>query len=137
MDVGLDDRRLRRIIAMLVALAVLAERASARSFPVRWLVLSLLRHAEGVARGFVVEATQWEWPGLEDDLEPGSSPMDAALLGLRLRLLAAVLGALPGPADRLDGWNARIVRPHRRFVPVPRQLSPAHGGRARWYHDTS
>ena len=105
MDVGLDDRTLRRIIATLVALAVLAERAALRSFPVRWLVLALLRYAERVARAFVVEITQWEWPGFDDDLEPGSSAYDAALLAWRLRLLAAILGALLPPEDRLDDWN--------------------------------
>ena len=135
MDVGVDDRTLRRIIAMLVALAVLAERASARSFPVRWLVLTLLRYAEGVARGFVVEATQWEWPGLEDDLEPGSSPLDAALLGLRLRLLTAVLGALLPAADRLYGPNACIDRARHRLAPHVNSLM-ADGWHIRAY-DTS
>ena len=95
---------------MLVALAVLAERTAGRAFPVRWFVLSLLRYAEGVARAYVVDLTQWEWPGLEGDLAPGSSPMDAALLGLRLRMLAAVLGALLPTEDRLCGETARIDR---------------------------
>ena len=110
MDVGLDDRTLRRTAALLVALAVLAERAAARSFPVRWFILSILRYGEAVARAYVVELTQWEWPGFDEDLEPGSSAYDAALLAWRLRLLAAVLGALLSPDGRLFGEIARIVR---------------------------
>ena len=117
MDVGLDDRTLRRIIATLVALAVLAERAACRSFPVRWLVLALLRYAERVARDFVVEITQWEWPGFDDDLEPGSSAYDAALLAWRLRLLAAVLGALLPSADALRGEPVRAARAAGRLAP--------------------
>ncbi|MFN3550068.1 MAG: hypothetical protein ACK4U0_21500 [Mesorhizobium sp.] len=105
---ALDDRTLRRIIALLAAFAVLAERTAHRSFPVRWLVLTLLRHVERVARNFVVETTQWEWPGLDGDLEPGTGAMDAALLGLRLRLLAAVFGVLLSPEDPVHGNTAHI-----------------------------
>ena len=108
MDGGetLDERRLRRIIATLVALAALAERAAGRSFPVRWLVLALLRYAETVARDYVIETAPWAWPYLENEPEAGSTPMDAALLGLRLRMLAAVLGALLPADDRRDGWSS-------------------------------
>jgi len=110
MDVGLDDRTLRRIIATFVALALLAERAGARSLPVRWLVLSILRYVEGVARVYVVDVTQLTWQGFDEDLAPGSSPDDAALLAWRLRLLAAVLGTLLPPEDRLFGEAVRMVR---------------------------
>ena len=106
MGVGLEERTLRRIIATLVALAVLAERAALRSFPVRWLVLSILRYAETVAQAFVVENAPWAWPYLENEPEAGSSPMDAVLLGQRLRMLAAVLGALLPAEDRRDGWSS-------------------------------
>ncbi len=47
MDV--DERIVRRIIATLLALAALAERAAVRSFLVRWIVLAALRRAEGIA----------------------------------------------------------------------------------------
>ena len=108
MDGGetLDERRLRRIIATLVALAALADRAAGRSFPVRWLVLAILRYAETVARDYVIETAPWAWPYLENEPEAGGSPMDAALLGLRLRMLAAVLGALLPAEDRRDGWSS-------------------------------
>jgi len=73
---GLDDRTLRRIVALL------AERAAA-SFAVRWLVLTILRYAECAARTYVVEVTQLEWPGIDEPLEPGCRPSDAALLAWR------------------------------------------------------
>lgn len=110
MDVGLDDRTLRRIIATFVALALLAERAATRSLPIRWLVLAILRYAEGVARVYVVDVTQLSWQGFDEDLAPGSSPDDAALLAWRLRLLAAVLGTLLSPEGRVSGETARIDR---------------------------
>ena len=114
---GGNDRTLRRTSAMLVALAVLAERAACRSFPVRWFVLALLRYAERVARAYVVEITQWEWPGFDDDLEPGSSAYDAALLAWRLRLLAAILGALLPSEDALRGEPVRAARAAGRLAP--------------------
>ena len=116
MDGGtLDDRTLRRIIAMLVGLSVLAERAGARSFPVRWFVLTLLRHAEAVARDFVVETIGWAWQDLKDQsgsagdpggpLGSGNSPADAMALARRLRSLAALLRAVLPFADFIDREN--------------------------------
>jgi hypothetical protein len=134
---ALDDRTLRRVIALLVALAALAERAAGRFFPVRWLVLCVLRRAEVVGRDFVIETAPWAWPYLEDALEPGSSPMDAVLLGQRLRMLAAVLRALLAPIDPLDGW--RSGRDGARHCPAPfagrRPVAP--NGRRPAFHDTS
>ncbi len=107
MDAGLDDRTLRRIIALLVSLAVLAERTAERSFPVRWILLSILRYAEGVARDYFAETTGMDRAAcLDDDLEPGSQPDDAALLAWRLRTLAAMFGALL-PPETLPG-RARV-----------------------------
>ena len=108
MGVGLEERTLRRIIATLVALAVLAERAALRSFPVRWLVLSILRYAETVALGYVAETTGMDWSCFQDDPEAGSSPGDAAILAWRFRTLAALLGALLRPEGRLDGWTTGL-----------------------------
>jgi hypothetical protein len=108
MDGGeaLDERTARRIIAMLVSFATLAERAAVRSFPVRWLVLCILRHAEIVGQNVVLDSAPWAWPYLEDERESGSSPMDAVLLGQRLRLLAAILAELLPVEDRPDVWAA-------------------------------
>jgi hypothetical protein len=103
-----DDLTLRRIAATLVALAILAERADGRCFPVRWLALSILRSVEPVARAFVVEATQSAWPCFEEPLETGGSPFNAACLASRFRALAAALGALLRWGCRLDCWNIDI-----------------------------
>ncbi len=131
-----NDRTLRRIIAVLVALAVLAERAAGRSFPVRWFMLAVLRHAETVAQAYVVEATQVAWPEFEEPPGTGSNPLDATLLALRLRVLAAVLGALLAPAGRPQEDGACIVRAARRFARAHRLLASP-GGAALHPHDTS
>ena len=134
-DAERNDRTLRRIIATLVALAVLAERAAYRSLPVRWLVLCLLRHAEPVTRDHVAETTGWDCFDLEvafgiGDVRDagfdagqgagngladghiltgsGSGPADALALAWRLRALAAVLGALLQPASGFAPGAPRI-----------------------------
>ncbi len=117
---GMDDRTLRRIIALLVSLAAIAERAAGRSFPVRWLVLAILRSGEPVARAFVLEATQMDWPCLEDDPVPGNGPDDATLLGLRFRVLAAILGAVLPQAGLLDIDVSRAPRSVAEVVIAPR-----------------
>ncbi|MFN3547694.1 MAG: hypothetical protein ACK4U0_09410 [Mesorhizobium sp.] len=140
-DAERNDRMLRRIIATLVALAVLAERAAYRSLPVRWLVLCLLRHAEAVTRKHIAETTGWDWPDLEQafgidadcNLDPGfdtdhgagfdtgqgagvvvgsgNGPADALALAWRLRALAAVLGAFLSPASGFDRASPRLGCP--------------------------
>ena len=91
-----DDRTLRRITAMLVALAALAEQAAVRSFPVRFLVLCILRHAEVVAWAFVADAIGTTRP-VSGEVPAGNGPSDAMLLAARLRALAAALVALLRP----------------------------------------
>jgi hypothetical protein len=139
MDDGeaLDERTTRRIIALLVSFAVLAERAAGRSLPVRWLVLTLLRHIESVAFDYVVDSAPWAWPYLEDELEPGSTPMDAVLLGQRLRMLAAILGELLPVEDQLVRWTS--VRDHASLCLASGVLLVVvlpHGRRLA-FHDTS
>ena len=94
-DVARGDRRtLRRIMTLLGALAVLAERAGARSWPVRCLVLCILRRAEAVATGFVADATGLPpsvlgaRPGIRNDAA------GALRLAACFRALAAALAAL-------------------------------------------
>lgn len=136
MDVArLDHRALSRIAAMLFGLALLAERAGSRSFPVRWLVLSILRRAEAVARAFVVEAMQAQWPCFEEPLEIDNRPVDAVWLAWRFRVLAAMLGALLRLASRLNGCNAGIDRAPRRLAPGP--VLRVCGGWRRNLYDTS
>ena len=117
MDGGLDDRALRRIIALLVSFAVLAERTGTRSLPVRWLVLTILRYAERVALGCLAETTGIDWAAcFEDHQEPGSSPADAALLAWRLRALAGLLGELLPPANPFDVWETGREAAQRDFA---------------------
>ncbi len=116
-----DRRTLRAIAATLLSLALLAERAAGRSFPVRFLVLAILCRAETIARAFVAEATEAdrarldlpcrEWP-CPDWLYPDELPAmrygvaDAEILALRLRMLAAVLGVLAEADDRFAAGSA-------------------------------
>ena len=120
------DRMLRRIIALLVSLAVLAERAALRSLPVRWYVLWLLRRAETMVEDFVFDETGMPPPAMEGFAPIGNGTDDALRLAARFRALAAALCALfplacpfgrrparrgfasdhvaPGPARRPGGW---------------------------------
>lgn len=54
-EYGNAQETLRGIVAMLLGLAVLAERLCVVPFPLRAFVLSLLRPAEAVARAFAIE----------------------------------------------------------------------------------
>jgi hypothetical protein len=103
-----DHQTLTRIAPILVALAVLAERAGGRSFPVRWFVLTLLWHAEAVADGYVAAVTQtrWQWP----DETAENRPLDAAILAWRLRVLAAAIGALLRASCLFSSLRSRAQR---------------------------
>mgnify|MGYP001339424927 CR=1 FL=1 len=88
---------LLKIAALLASLSLVAERAAGRSLPVRFIVLALLRRAEAVATSFVAAtaeaagATAEDFPWLDDAAEAGATPLDAAWLAVRFRLLAGVL----------------------------------------------
>ena len=90
---------LRRIAAMLLALATLAERAAGRSRPVRWLVLWALSRAEAAASAFVAEndplAIEYS------TLQPPDGADEAIRLAESFRVLAAALFALAHQAQRL------------------------------------
>ena len=51
-----EVRALQRMVALLLSFAGLAERAGVASFPVRFIVLAILRHAETIVWAFVAEA---------------------------------------------------------------------------------
>ncbi len=85
---------LQRIVALLFALADLADRASARSFRVRYEVMFILSHDEDVAREFIIEEAQWSGIPilyLPTAAYDGGSVDDAVQLAIRLRALAAIL----------------------------------------------
>ena len=56
-EMGGRSRALRQVVALLLALADLAECASGRSRPVRWLVLLILAPGEAVARDYLARLT--------------------------------------------------------------------------------
>lgn len=108
----------KRIVALLFALAVIAERASAMPAPVRSLALRFLRRAELAARSYVHWAArdcgaplQWALP----DAAGENSDREAALaLAWWLRILAVALRELPRRAfavrmDRLQ-WRIELAR---------------------------
>jgi len=114
-----DRGTFQGIARTLLALAVFADRSAARSFPIRFLVLAILYRAEAIARRFVArEAATLIAEAIEagcnvPDLacldEPGGlhyGAADAALLSLRLRILAAVLGMFSEAEDILDDRSA-------------------------------
>ncbi len=111
MQAGQGNRMLRRVIALLVLLAGVADEAAGRSFPVRVLVVLLLRRAEAVARAYAADALLVDVICYEED--GADVPLDAAALALRLRALAAALGTLLDPQDVLDAW-ARTRKAARR-----------------------
>lgn len=129
------DRMLRQVIALLVLLAGVAERAAGRAVPVRILVLLVLRRAESVARAYAAGALWVDVICYEDGGLDG--PPGAAALALRFRALAAALGTLLAPADVLDARTKTAEAAHRRSLArhaaalVTPDVAPA------WPHDTS
>jgi hypothetical protein len=109
-----DHDALMRIVALLLALATLAERAGSLSHPVRCLVLWILRPAEAVAQAFVANATQATLPAFLEIPAPESSPAGAIRLALRFRALAAALGGLLHLMARFAWPKARAGRRHLR-----------------------
>jgi hypothetical protein len=92
-DWVLDGRIARRIIALLLSIAGLAESAAQRSFPIRWVLLVLLRRAEAAALTLLVDVVPIDCSEF-DDPDAGFRPVDALLLAARLRVIAALLTAV-------------------------------------------
>ena len=89
-----NDRMLRRVIALLVALAALAERVADRSPWVRLFVLWILRRAETAAAEFAFEETGMPPAALGRIAAVGNDPENALRLAACFRALAAALRAL-------------------------------------------
>lgn len=96
------EKAVRRIIALLTALAMLAERAAGRSLPVRCFVFFILRFAESVVTEYVLDVTGTPVLTVEAIAAVGNEPDNAMLLALRLRALAAALAVLLPVAGRPD-----------------------------------
>jgi hypothetical protein len=121
-DWGTDWNRdvLERIVALLFALANLADLAAGAPFLRRRQVLGILNHGEVVARAFVIDMATGV-PISSDELE---STGDAACLAVRLRALAMMLCVLLARRSaRLDVALPPAGRPsHRIFGPPLRWL---------------
>ena len=100
--IGMDRGILKRIVALLFALAELADCASHASWPVRVLVLAILRQGETAARQLLVETSHPSAQSSVAVTPAGSSPADAMALALSLRLLALALAELLAEARRLS-----------------------------------
>ena len=89
-----DKHSIRRIVAVLLALADLAERASDRSSAVRGMVLWLLRSGEVLARDYLAGLTSCPVGQSEPVRSTDDSPTEAIRLAASFRKLAATLAAL-------------------------------------------
>ncbi len=98
--------QLMRIVALVLALGVLAERAGRAPLPVRVRVMGFLRPAESVARDFIAGDVALPEPAGE-----GDDPAAAMRLAGRFRALAIALAA---SVDRFTG----ISRAHPGILPV-------------------
>jgi hypothetical protein len=102
---------LMRLVATLLALANLADRASLAPYPVRCHVLAILHPAEAVLQAFIINMAR----DLGAQMPPqayltiseqmcmpdGDNPADATRLALRLRVLALTLASLAAQAECL------------------------------------
>lgn len=89
-----DREALRRVVAVLLALADLAERAGGRSLAVRSLVLRLLRPGEVLARDYLARLTRHAAVPSESLPFTHDSVTEAIRLATSFRTLAAALTAL-------------------------------------------
>ena len=97
---NMGERRLRRLMVLLVGLALLAERAAGRSWPVRRLVLWMLRRAEFAVGDYVFAVTGTPPSAFGGIAADENSPAEACRIAASFRMLAAILGGLLSIARR-------------------------------------
>lgn len=125
-----DRDALKRIAAMLLGLAGLAEHACRRSRPVCLLVIGILRPAERVAREFVIDAIHPAFVvrllASMPEAADCDSRAEAVRLSLCFRILAAATETLSGRAKAdCNGMD------HRRVVRRATSRPARGAGRAR------
>lgn len=120
--------RLMRIVALLLALATLAERACRAPPAVRVLVMGFLRPAEQVAWNFITGGRALPVPAGESD-----DPASATRLAGRFRALAIALAAF---ADRFGGCSRVPVGISPRAVEAEADFTDLDRGRLQPF-DTS
>lgn len=117
-------KTLRRIVALLLSLAGLAERAAGRSATVRMAVLWLLWPAEAIASDYVADLTGCACP-----VAWQSGPDEAIHLAAVFRALATALMALVAAAPALAvvprprPEDSASVAPRRTALAIPRRDS--------------
>ena len=114
-DTDINLNMLRRVIPLLLALAVLAERAAVRSPAIRAAVLWLLRPAEPIAGGYLARVRGTEvrpapWPDVADDTAAGACRLAASFRAIAAGLMACL--------EEFLAWTHGDARHHPR---------PAHG----------
>lgn len=98
--IGTTGDMLLRIVAVLLSMADLAERAAGAPRPVRCLVLWALFRADWIAREFILDTASAEgrsWSPALVSVRHGFEPADAMDLAASLRTLAFVLEAMAAP----------------------------------------
>jgi hypothetical protein len=100
-----EQRAWWRIVASLIAFAGLAEQAACRSWPVRWLVLSILGLAEDIVADLVFDAAGLPPPDFRES-PAGHTPGDALVLAARFMALAVLLTGLIRESAWHDRWRA-------------------------------
>ena len=106
-----DDRdceTLRRIVALLFWFAVLAERAIARSLPVRIVLFWVLRRAELAARSLFIDPTDEFYASIPASCRIDDETCEDGLIRLAIsfRVMAALLGAQLSAASARETWIA-------------------------------
>lgn len=130
-----DRDVLKRIVALLLALAALVDRAAGLPAASRPHVLAILGHGEAEVRSLIVAMASDRCPAppAEATAAPPPAAGDAALLAARFRVLALMVGAVlaqvdPRPSCRHASPPALLpgCRPQRpqgwRAVPAPPPL---------------
>ena len=114
-----DRSVLMRIVALLLALADLAERAAGASRPVRYQVLWALRQADEVVSEFVTGSTceGGQWPSASSPACCGFDPADAENLAASLRMLAFMVQAMAARASPGDSERERFVFSRAQALP--------------------
>jgi len=119
-QIGWERKALQRIVALLLALADLAERAAGASHPARCLALCSLRHADAVARAFVIGsncgAARTQYAPALVAVHDGFEPADAINLALSLRLLALVVQTIAAQRCLSSGQTSHDTWPDPRIA---------------------
>ena len=124
---GKDRLALRRIVALLVAFAALADRAGTRPRPVRVAVLWFLRIAESVAWDFVIAVASEAGVGADFDIPSHAldTADDAGRLARSFTALAELLSDIvrrnpsPPPDGQVGDAAAHLMRTLRILLHAP------------------